>query len=183
MSVIKIDNTPIETRRSNRAKRISLAVHPGGRAVLTIPPRASQQLVEGFLYQHKNWLKQQIIKASKIDDGIPLPAGRKDYLRNKEKARRFILTCLEKHNQNYRLRFCRVSVKNLYASWGSCSSKKNLNFNYKLIHLPTHLAEYIVVHELCHLKEMNHSARFWDLVSKAVPNHKRFRKELREYQM
>jgi predicted metal-dependent hydrolase len=64
--------------------------------------------------------------------------------------------------------------------WGSCSRKKNLNFNYKLIQLPLELADYIVVHELCHLQEFNHGQGFWNLVGETIPDYKARRDELRK---
>ena len=175
--------TVIEARHSTRAKRLSLTVYPEGRAILTIPPRTSQGMINRFLEDHRDWLKKQLDSAKDYSNCIFLPAGQRDYKRNKERARCFIKSCLEHHNKTYGLNYCRVAVKNLYASWGSCSSKKNLNFNYKLIHLPKHLAEYIIVHELCHLAEMNHSTRFWSLVAKTIPNHRKIRKELHRYQL
>jgi predicted metal-dependent hydrolase len=63
--------------------------------------------------------------------------------------------------------------------WGSCSRKGNLNFNYKLIQLPQELADYIVVHELCHLKQFNHSHAFWNLIAETIPNHIELRKILK----
>ena len=63
--------------------------------------------------------------------------------------------------------------------WGSCSSKKNLNFSYRLYFLPEYLSDYIIIHELCHLKEMNHSKRFWDLVALVCPSYKDYRRELK----
>jgi len=71
----------------------------------------------------------------------------------------------------------------LRSRWGSCSVSGNLNFNYKLIHLPEDIAEYIVAHELCHLAEFNHSKKFWELVSKTIPDHKLRRKRLKKYLM
>ena len=82
-------------------------------------------------------------------------------------------------NQFYNFPIKRVSIKNLTSRWGSCSSKGNLNFNYKIIALPRYLQEYLVVHEMCHLKEFNHSEKFWRLVAHTVPDYKKYRKEIR----
>ena len=74
----------------------------------------------------------------------------------------------------------RVAIRNQRSRWGSCSKQGNLNFNYKIALLPDALADYIVVHELCHLGEFNHSQAFWDLVAVAVPDHRERRAELRQ---
>ena len=73
----------------------------------------------------------------------------------------------------------RVSIRNQKTRWGSCSRKGNLNFSYKLALLPLHLADYIIVHELCHLGQFNHSPAFWSLVALAAPDYQRHQKELR----
>jgi len=73
-----------------------------------------------------------------------------------------------------------VKIRDQSSRWGSCSWKGNLNFSYKLVLLPEHLADYVVVHELCHLREMNHSPRFWALVSQTVPDYRAKRRELKK---
>ena len=105
--------------------------------------------------------------------------ARRHYLKYKEQARTLIEERLNYFNQFYNLEVCRVSVRNQKTRWGSCSSKGNLNFNYKILFLPRDAADYIIVHELCHLKEMNHSKNFWALVSQTFPNYKYIRKNLK----
>ena len=82
-------------------------------------------------------------------------------------------------NTFYKLPLRKIFIKNLKSRWGSCSEKGNLNFNYKIIFLPPDVADYIVVHELCHIKEFNHSKNFWAEVAKTLPKYAALRKELR----
>ncbi len=72
----------------------------------------------------------------------------------------------------------RVSIKGQKTRWGSCSNKKNLSFNFKLMKFRKEIIDYVIIHELCHLKEMNHSKKFWNLVEKYCPHYKALRKEL-----
>ncbi len=109
--------------------------------------------------------------------------GTKTYLKDKVAARALVLERLEHFKTIYPYPYNRVSIKNQVSRWGSCSEKGNLNFNYRIVHLPPHLADYVIVHELCHLWEFNHSQKFWDLVAVAVPDYKAHREELRKVQM
>jgi predicted metal-dependent hydrolase len=76
----------------------------------------------------------------------------------------------------------KLTVKEQKSKWGSCSSKKNINLNWRLIFLPKQLIEYVIYHELMHLYEPNHSRRFWELVASHVPNYKKLDKQLNNYQ-
>ena len=98
--------------------------------------------------------------------------NRKKYLENKEQARALILQRLEYFNSFYNFKYNLVSVRDQKTRWGSCSSKGNLNFNYKILFLEPDLADYIIVHELCHLKEMNHGVNFWQQVELQCPDYK-----------
>ena len=88
---------------------------------------------------------------------------------------------LEQFNQHYNFKWGRVSIKNAKTRWGSCSQKGNLNFNYKIVFLPPALVDYLIVHELCHLKEFNHSPAFWQLVAQTIHNYLRFRQKLKKF--
>ncbi len=99
--------------------------------------------------------------------------------KKREVARTFVENRISYFNKFYNFKINRIAIKNTKTRWGSCSSKKNLNFNYKIIYLRPELADYLIVHELCHLGELNHSKRFWALVSKTIPNYTIINKELK----
>jgi predicted metal-dependent hydrolase len=84
--------------------------------------------------------------------------------------------CKEKHIDipSYK----RIAIKHTVSRWGSCSQAGNLNFSYRLALIPSHLAEYVVVHEICHLREFNHSDRFWSLVEQILPDYRERKHEL-----
>ena len=98
----------------------------------------------------------------------------------KEKAEEVIHDRLQFFNEHYGFQYNRVTMRNQKSRWGSCSRLKNLNFNWKLIMASIEVIDYVVVHELCHLKEMNHSSRYWSLVAQTIPEYKVIRKWLRE---
>lgn len=107
------------------------------------------------------------------------PVGVARYTARKEEARAFVVKTLDVYNAHYGFSIGRITIRNQRSRWGSCSKKGNLNFNFRIIELPEHLAEYIVVHELCHIGEFNHSGAFWDRVAETVPDWKTCRAELR----
>lgn len=90
---------------------------------------------------------------------------------------RFYAVLTPPHTFTYR----RVSIRNQRTRWGSCSRKGNLNFSYKLALLPPQLADYLIVHELCHLGQFNHSPAFWALVELAIPEYRTRRDELKNW--
>jgi hypothetical protein len=99
-----------------------------------------------------------------------------------EAARALVHARLAHWNSFYNFRIGRVAIRNQATRWGSCSKKGNLNFNYRIAHLPQPLADYLIVHELCHLGEFNHSPRFHALVARVLPNHRELRRILRSPQ-
>ena len=94
------------------------------------------------------------------------------YLTHKEQARTLIHERLEYYNQFYKLTYNRVAIRDQRRCWGSCSSKGNLNFSYKLLFLPPCLRDYVILHELCHLRELNHSSQFWETMAEVMPDYK-----------
>jgi predicted metal-dependent hydrolase len=94
------------------------------------------------------------------------------YRKYKEQARMLVHARLEHFNAYYNFPYKKVFIKNTKSRWGSCSSAGNLNFSYKILFLKPAEQDYLIVHELCHLKEFNHSPRFWSLVAVQCPSYK-----------
>jgi predicted metal-dependent hydrolase len=107
--------------------------------------------------------------------------GTKPYREAVARTRALVHARLEYHSKNYTTIYSSVSIRKQKTRWGSCSAKGNLNFNYRLGFLPFELMDYIIVHELCHIREHNHSPAFWTLVGHTYPNHRTLRTELRKY--
>lgn len=184
-NIIKLNKEDVQYRikTSRRSRRLRISVHCDTGLVVTMPRGMTQSVMEDFLRTKAGWILKKIQYFKQF---VNLPSGkygRSDYLAKKESARALILTRINHLNQFYDFKFNRVFIKNHKSVWGSCSKKGNLNFNYKLIYLESILIDYVVVHELCHLKEFNHSQNFWRLVSVVIPNFKNLRKELKNKSM
>lgn len=169
----------IKIRKSKKARRLKIVVNPGGEVIVVKPWFVSLRSANAFLRNKKDWIIKSIEKQKKIKSSL-IASSREDYLKNKDKARVFIGRRLEHFSSIYGFEPRSFSVRNQKTRWGSCSSRGNLNFNWQIIKLPQYLADYIIVHELCHLRELNHSERFWKLVSKTTPRYKKIRKEIKE---
>ena len=102
----------------------------------------------------------------------------KHYNTHKETARAFVHAHVALYANEYGFKYNRIAIRNSRRTWGSCSEYGNLNFHYKIIFLPQELAEYLIVHEMCHLRELNHSPQFWAHVEEIIPNYKERKKSL-----
>jgi hypothetical protein len=109
--------------------------------------------------------------------------SRKLYAANKEAARSIVLErvryFMEHYGPRHGITVGKIAIRNQKSRWGSCSKKGNLNFNYKLVFLSPEMRDYVIVHEICHIKEFNHGRNFWALVAETVPEWKKLRKALR----
>ena len=167
-----------------------LRVSGDGVVTLTVPWWVPYAQALEFVMSKREWLMQALDRSMHFArPGISGGSGcvecdrsvlqREHYERFKESARMLVRDRLEDLNRQYGFTWGRVAIRMNSSRWGSCSSKGNLNFDYRIVFLPPHLRDYLVVHELCHLEEMNHSERFWALVARAVPEWMACRKELR----
>lgn len=108
-----------------------------------------------------------------------IPGKLQDYVL--EKFEKESIFFLNKYASKIWFSYQKLIIKTFKTKWGSCSSNQNIALNFKLVHLPIKFLEYVVIHEICHLKEKNHGKNFWSLVEKFCPNYKEIRKELNQY--
>jgi len=167
-------------KKSKKAKHLRLSVGRRAEVLITIPYRAKEKDGLNFLLEKSDWILEKISDMENNFSGNFLETEENDYLRYKKLALEIVVKKIEYFNRFYNFSFERVSVRNQKSCWGSCSGRKNLNFNFRLIFLSEELCNYVIVHELCHLKELNHSERFWCLVEKSFPDYKNLRKKLRK---
>jgi predicted metal-dependent hydrolase len=101
-----------------------------------------------------------------------------EYIKYKTEAYRIAIERISEFNKVYNFNIGKITIRNQKTRWGSCSKRGNINFNYRIANIPERLSDYVIVHELCHLGEFNHSKDFWNLVEKTIPDYLERRKEL-----
>jgi predicted metal-dependent hydrolase len=176
---------PIKLRRTARSKYIRISIHSSGEVVVSAPKHIPQTIIQKFVSSKEAWIKNKLEYFKKHPYIKPAPSiyTTAHYKKHKEEARALIQERLDHFNTHYKASYGRVSIKNQKSRWGSCSKRGNLNFNYRILFLPKDICDYVIVHEICHLKELNHSKRFWKLVAETVPNYAELRKQLRAFSM
>ncbi len=166
-------------RKNRQSKHLRLSVSADASVRVSVPIRVSEKMAETFLRAKADWVMDRLADFAKKTSALP-PATRADYLKYKELAREIAAKKLQHFNAEYGYTWQKISVRNTKTRWGSCSAAGNLSFSYRIIYLPAHLCDYIVVHELCHLGQFNHSAKFWNLVARAVPDYRKRRREIKK---
>lgn len=173
----------VNIKSVKRSKSIKILVYTSGKVVLTKPAYISLQKAYNFLESRKKWIESMLFKYN-IKFPINLEEVKikeeKHYNKYRCKAKQIITERVAEINKLYNYKYQRISVRNQKTRWGSCSRQGNLNFNYRLIFLEKEAFDYIICHELCHLKEFNHSPKFWLLVAKVCPDYKYWRKKLKD---
>jgi len=168
-------------RRDPRARRLRITMHEDGKCVVTVPRRCGLPAAEKFLRSSEAWVARVLAKRKEQPKLLSSYHSDAEYRRMKARTRAFVLREIEEINRVYGFRFAGIAIRNQRSRWGSCSERGRLNFHYKLILLPRRLARYVIVHELCHLQELNHSPRFWALVARYLPEYAELRRELKKW--
>ncbi len=161
--------------RSNR-KTVSIQIRQDLSVTVRAPRYISQKEIDRILEEKEPWILKTIEKIKKNqaarsdDQPESLTPAQRDELA--DRALSYIPDRVLHFAIPMKLKFGRITIRNQKTRWGSCSSKGNLNFNCQLMRMPPEVIDYVVVHELCHLKQMNHSKAFWSEVEKVMPDYK-----------
>lgn len=177
--IVLLESTevPCTLKKVRRSRSLRINVHQDGRVVVTAPYWESYRTMERFLGEHAEWVR---LKLSRINPVIRDAASeRNHYYEHRERARALIHDRLVHWSRFCGVRPNRVFIRNQKTRWGSCSAQGNLSFSYKVALLPQELCDYVIVHELCHLLELNHSTRFWAQVAAAIPDYQKRRRGLK----
>ena len=180
--------------RSNR-KTLAIQINPDLSVTVRAPIYASQREIgrilkekEGWIQKHIEKIREQEAKRKEMygEKGEYGKSAEREYLSNEEihklaeKALEYIPKRVSYFAKQIGVTYGKITIRNQKTRWGSCSSKGNLNFNCLLMLTPPEVIDYVVVHELCHRKEMNHSGAFWAEVEKVLPDYKEQVKWLKE---
>ncbi|MCR5419560.1 MAG: M48 family metallopeptidase [Lachnospiraceae bacterium] len=167
--------------RSKR-KTLSLEITEDGTLLVRAPILLSEDKIRDFVEEKSAWIKKSKEKVRKRrDKELRIePLNRWELRDLYEEALRVLPSKVSYYASVIGVTYGHITIKNQKTLWGSCSSKGNLNFNCMLMKAPERVQDYVVVHELCHRKEMNHSKRFWKLVGSVIPDYKLCRKWLKE---
>ena len=172
----------VQVIRSAR-KSIGLEVRREDIVYMRIPVGLSDRELKRFVEEHKQWILEKInVLKERQQSRKPTGAMEAENLTSEEieKIKEKIADRVQYYCGIMGVTAGKITIRNQKTRWGSCSEKVNLNFNYQLYYLPDELLDYVVVHELCHRKEMNHSERFWREVENILPDYRERKKWLKE---
>ncbi len=173
----------IQVIRSSR-KSIGLQIDENLLVTVRAPYRMSDREVKRFLEEKSSWIEKHMQKIKdRLESEEQEPAEKmtmEEIRKLADEALKYIPERVAFYAPMVGVNYGRITIRNQRSRWGSCSSKGNLNFNCLLMLTPPEVIDYVVVHELCHRLEMNHSPAFWKEVEKIMPDYKSRRKWLRE---
>lgn len=161
--------------RSDR-RSIGIQITQEG-VVVRAPRRMSDAEIDRFVQSKRDWIETHL---DKVPTAQPKFSGEEIH-RLADEALKRIPERVRHFAPLVGVTYGGITIRNQHTRWGSCSSKGNLNFNCLLMLTPDHVIDYVVVHELCHRLEMNHSPRFWAQVERVLPNYRESLQWLREH--
>ena len=163
--------------RSDR-KTIAIQIQPDGKVIVRAPKRMRMEEIRRFVESKAGWIEKHLSNR---------PAKEEQKLTDqelralREKARALVTERVQYYAPLIGVTYNQIAIRAQHTRWGSCSSKGNLNFNCLLALVPMEVLDYVVVHELCHRKELNHSDRFWNEVVKILPDYRQQKKWLKDH--
>ena len=169
---------PVLFERSNRAKHLNISVKAPAKVRVAVPRGISFEKAKKFTHSKIGWIGRHLLKL-KLKPKIHLF----DKPVDKQAAKEFLEGRVRELADKFEFVYNKVTIRNQKTRWGSCSGKNNINLNMKLLNIPNHLIDYVILHEPVHTKVKNHSPLFWRSLDRYVGNAKAIDKELKKYSL
>jgi predicted metal-dependent hydrolase len=169
----------VAVRESSRAQHVRVVYRRGEPPELVVPRGTSDRAVDRALLEHRDWIARQLTKD--VPPVLELDRLALSAADGRRLARSAVAAAAEREAPRLGVTYSRITIRDQRTLWGSCSSAGALSFNWRLILAPLAVLEYVVVHELCHLRIRGHSPRFWRLVERARPMFREERDWLRDH--
>lgn len=177
-------NVSYEVVRSRR-RTLGIEVTGEARVIVRAPFFVPQSEIDRYVNSQADWIRRHVrmmqVRRESVCEEREEPLTEAELRKLRERAAQELPGKVAYFAQQIGVSYGRITIRNQKTRWGSCSAKGNLNFNCLLMLAPEDVLDYVVVHELCHRKEMNHSESFWAEVEKVLPDYKRRRKWLKEH--
>ena len=173
--LVKIAGLSVLLVRSSR-KTLAVQIRADGTVIARAPLRMPKDRILCFLSEKASWIRMQQGKMQEREKmrqqaRIHLDAAQEKELR--ERAKSVLAQRTAYFARQVGVTYGRITVRDQKTRWGSCSQTGNLNFNFRLILAPPEVLDYVVIHELCHRRQMNHSAQFWQEVAQVLPDYRK----------
>ena len=167
----------------SRRKTISISVSHDGKVTVRVPVRMTDRDIRRFIDEKQNWIEKQLFRAGEIqaEKSARGEITEETILQLHKKAKMSIPPRVVFWAGKIGVTYGKITIRHQKTRWGSCSSKGNLNFNCMLMMCPDEVIDYVIIHELCHRREMNHSAGFWAAVENVCPEYRVQRKWLKQH--
>lgn len=166
---------PTQFVRNRRARRYVLRVDADGGVRVTIPRGGSRREAEAFATRQADWIARQRARLPQQRRSFDDRRGLRDQARRELPPR--LLALAAAHG----LTVSRISIRNQRSRWGSCGRDGHICLNWRLVLMPSAVSEYVLIHELMHLRRMDHSLMYWRLVAEACPDYRAAREWLRRH--
>ena len=175
-------NDSVRIERSRR-RSIVLSVNSKAEVILKVPYRTTNAEINRILSERQDWIRTHVarVRSARASAATLAPLTDEELRQLSQQAAQYIPPRVAMYAERIGVSYGRITIRHQRTRWGSCSTKGNLNFNCLLMLTPPEVIDYVIVHELCHRKEMNHSARFWALVAAVLPDYAQQKRWLREH--
>ncbi len=168
-----------ELRRSKR-RTVSVEISREASIIVRASLKMPLRDIDAFLQSKSSWITEHLEIVKSTIAQMPPKLSEQELSELRERAKKEIPACVNHYASLMGVEYGRITVRTQKTRFGSCSSKGNLNINLAVMLMPQDIADYVIVHELAHLKEMNHSQRFWKEVERIIPDYKQKRAFLKE---